>query len=278
MSLTRGINLNTLAPRASAGFDWGAQARGVSAGAVTVHFGDVATAVEAFIRDSPMLVGCVAWVRSKRLVAALAERPVALVVNKEFALRTQGRPEREALMPLRGGVPSVALPAPRPRTDSLEAARCAGWAVKGKFGALMHHKFLVRLDADGAPVAVWTGSFNLTAGAESNIENGMTITDPVVAAAFLAEFARVWALSEPLTFTAGTPTPGSTAAGTVRVPVKRARKTPAKRKAPAKKASTVKKPATAKTTTANPATTKTTPRASAGGKKATRTSMTRRTR
>ena len=249
MTSRRGVSMNALSPRTSAGFDWTAQHRGGSSGTVTVHFGDVASAAEEFIRESPMLVGAVAWVKSRRLVTALAARPVALVVNKEFGLRVQGHPEREALMPLQGGVPTATLPSPRPSAAHLEPVRCAGYAAKGRFGALMHHKFLVRLDITGAPVAVWTGSFNFTAGAESNIENGMTIHDPVIARAFLEEFCRVWALSEPLLFSAGTPTPGSQANVAVRVPAPKrsraVRKKPAARKPAAKKAAP-KKPAAAK--------------------------------
>jgi phosphatidylserine/phosphatidylglycerophosphate/cardiolipin synthase-like enzyme len=255
------VNLNSLAPRAAGDFLWEKQDRSTSSASVTVHFGDVATAAEEFIEASPMLVGCVAWVKSRRLVAALAARPVALVVNKEFGLRVQGHPEREALTPLVAGIASRYIPSPTPRETLLEAVRCVGWAAKGKFGALMHHKFLVRLDASGRPTAVWTGSFNLTAGAEGNIENGLVITDPAIARAFLKEFARVWALSEPLLFKAGTPTPGSQAKVPVRVPApKRAapKRKPA-RKPAAKKttAATARKPAVKKTTAARkPATTR----------------------
>ncbi len=235
-------NLNTIHPRSKGGYDWGAQNRFTTSGDVTVYFGDVASAVEAFIRDSPMIVGAVAWVKSKRLIAALSERPVALVVNKEFALRVDGSHERAPLMSLRGGVPTAGFPDPPPADELLEPVRCAGHAVKGKFGALMHHKFLVRLDEQARPVVVWTGSFNLTAGAESNIENGMVIEDPAIAAAFLAEFCRVWALSEPLTFTAGSPTPGSKtmAAPRVATPRKTKRRTARKK---ASKDGMPKKPA-----------------------------------
>lgn len=247
--MSRPVNLNTIRPRASGGYDWGILTRGARSGAITVHFGDVAAAAEAFIRDSPMIVGCVAWVKSRRLIAVLAERPVALVVNKEFGLRVQGNPEREALRPLTGGVPSRLLPSPTPKEPELAPVRCVGWTAKGRFGALMHHKFLVRLDTAGEPVAVWTGSFNLTAGAENNIENGMVIDDTAIAQAFLSEFSRVWALSEPLLFAAGTPTPGSNATVAERVPKKRA---PAKRKArkPTGKRTPAKKATTAKTKTA----------------------------
>ena len=247
----RAVNMNQIAPRSRAGYDWGKLDRTTSSGNVSVHFGDVAAAAEEFITGSEMLVGCVAWVKSRRLVAALARRPVALVVNKEFGLRVKGHPEREALMSLVGGVPSRSLPSPTPKEAKLDPVRCAGWAAKGRFGALMHHKFLVRLDRTGKPLAVWTGSFNLTAGAENNIENGMTITDPVIAAAFLEEFTRVWAVSEPLLFTAGTPTPGSNAVVAERVPVARkpaAKRATTRRKTTGKKTSTTtsRKPVTKK--------------------------------
>lgn len=240
------VNLNELAPpRAASGYAWDERARTAKSGEVTAHFGDIASAVEAFINGSDMLVGCVAWVKSPRLIDALAQRPVALVVNKEFGLRIDGHREREPLLRLSGGVPARFLPPPSKGTGKLDPVRCAGWAVRGKFGALMHHKFLVRLDAGGKPVAVWTGSFNLTTGAESNLENGLVITDPVIAAAFLAEFSRVWALSEPLTFREGRPSPGSSAAALRPARAKAARKKKTTRKKPtARKAAAKKKTAT----------------------------------
>lgn len=220
------------------------QRRGASSAKTTVHFGDVASAAEEFIESSEMLVGCVAWVRSPRLVAALARRPVALVVNKEFGLRVDGHPERKPLLLLNGGVPGKVIG----QTGKLEAARCAGHTVRGKFGALMHHKFLVRLSKTGRPLAVWTGSFNLTSGAERNIENGMVITDTVIAKAFLEEFSRVYALSEPLLFAAGTPKPGGGKGGELRIPApKRKRKKAVRKRKPAAGAS---KPTARKRTTA----------------------------
>jgi phosphatidylserine/phosphatidylglycerophosphate/cardiolipin synthase-like enzyme len=227
-----GIDLNALAPKHTS-FDYARQNRSTTTadGSVTIHFGDIASAVEAFIAGSDAIVGCVAWVRSRRLTTALSSRPTALVVNKEFALRVEGSPERTAVLNLRGGVPARALPAPIEGSGALDAVRCAGWAARGRFGALMHHKFLVRLTKTGRtykPTAVWTGSFNLTAGAESNVENGMTLTDPDIVLAFLAEFARVYGISEPLTFQKGAPTPGDTKGAAVVRPKRK--RTPAKAK------------------------------------------------
>ncbi|HTN57915.1 MAG TPA: phospholipase D-like domain-containing protein [Protaetiibacter sp.] len=224
-------DLNLLPSKAPAG-PWTSPRRSTASAKVTVHFGDVASAAEDFVRGSDMLLGCVAWVKSPRLVAALAERPVALVVNKEFGLRVEGHHEREPLTLLTGGVPAKHLVAPAKRTGTLDTVRCAGWTAKGKFGAFMHHKFLVRLSSTGRPLMVWTGSFNFTAGAERNIENGMVIDDPKLAAAYLAEFSRVWALSEPLNFATGAPKPGDQRGA----PVKPPRKKTARTRATAKKA------------------------------------------
>lgn len=234
---TKRYNLNDISPRKKTGFDWALRHRTASTGDVTVHFGDIASQVEAFISESDAIVGCVAWVRSPRQVEALSQRPVALVVNKEFSLRQDGHAERKPLLLLKGGVPSKAIPEPVTQNGPLEAVRCAGWAARGRFGAIMHHKFLVRLTRRGRsyiPTAVWTGSFNLTTGAEGNIENGMVLTSPELVQAFLNEFARVWAVSEPLTFTSGAPTPGSKG-GVLKVRAKRKKTTVRKRKPVRKK-------------------------------------------
>lgn len=65
------------------------------------------------------------------------------------------------------------------------------WRVAPNTSALQHNKFLVLLK-DGAPVAVWTGSTNLTQGAifgHSNV--GHLIHDPAIAASFLAYWEQL---------------------------------------------------------------------------------------
>jgi phosphatidylserine/phosphatidylglycerophosphate/cardiolipin synthase-like enzyme len=60
--------------------------------------------------------------------------------------------------------------------------------------AIMHHKFVV---VDG--VTVETGSFNLTAAAESsNAENVLVLRDyPQVAGEYEAEWEKLWVESQP---------------------------------------------------------------------------------
>lgn len=81
--------------------------------------------------------------------------------------------------------------------NAKEAAARAGldpvitWHDAKNTSALMHNKFLVLLK-NGKPLAVWTGSTNLTQGAiygHSNV--GHLIRDPLVAAEFLAEWERL---------------------------------------------------------------------------------------
>lgn len=180
------------------------------------------------------MVGCVAWFSSPRLAAALTGTPVALVLNKEFYLRSTvtdhtSRRKREVLATLQGGLHPSSFPAPlRSMPGPLDPVRVAGVAGRA-YGPLMHSKFLVRLRGR-KPVAVWTGSLNMTVGSESNIENALEVHDPVLAAAYLEEFARVAAISEPLEFRTGKPAPQSTPrpASKPQKAVKRAVKTRAK--------------------------------------------------
>ncbi|MGW8431227.1 phospholipase D-like domain-containing protein [Curtobacterium citreum] len=189
-----------------------------------------------------------AWVTNRDIIAALAERPVALIVNKEYALRSTDRKvhsqrQRQNLSELRGGLRRRDLPAPLrdipTGPDDIEPVRCVGHITRGNTGntPLMHDKFIVRLHR-GKPVAVWTGSFNFTVNAASNIENAVEIHDKTIAAAFLDEFARIASLSEPLEFKAGAANPAWGAVLPKRVPTA-ATVTPTKKR-PRKPAATTK--------------------------------------
>ena len=237
-------NLNDIQRREKS-FDWAASNRDATAGSVTAHFGDVASALETFITGSEALVGCVAWLTSPRMIAALSGRPVALVVTKEWWLRSTNRTalsvrRRELYATLTGGLAAEDFPAPLSGLGGrIDPVRAMGHNPRARSAAhpLMHSKFLVRL-VSGRPVAVWTGSFNLSKSAESNIENAVEIHDPAIAAAYLAEFARVEALSEPLDFAAGRIAP--TWVGKP-LPATAARKAPRKQR-PRKKKRAAKKP------------------------------------
>ncbi|WIB65603.1 phospholipase D-like domain-containing protein [Curtobacterium sp. MCBD17_040] len=222
----RRFDLNTLRPawaaKARQGFDWARTRRDTTSAGTTVHFGNLTDALLEFVRGSEAVVGCVAWITSRDIVHELAQRPVALIVNKEWSLRSTDRKassarQRALLATLHGGLRRRDFPKPLSDIptgdDSMPAVRCVGHTPRT--GAantpLMHSKFLVRLQ-HGKPVAVWTGSFNFTGNAANNVENAVEIHHRTIARAYLNEFARVAALSEPLEFKAGKADPAWTGA------------------------------------------------------------------
>jgi hypothetical protein len=96
--------------------------------------------------------------------------------------------------------------------DVVAAVRCVGnhnSAGNPSFPR-MHNKFLVLghfADNDedesctAVPDLVWTGSFNASAAAEASFENAVIIRSRQVATTYLAEWALLFCLSEPLDWT-----------------------------------------------------------------------------
>lgn len=264
------FDLNDVVPKGQKNdYDWALRRRDTTADRVTAHFGDLLPALLEFIRGSESIAGCVAWITSDPVIDALAQRPVALILNKEWLLRSGDTSalavrQRARLARLNGGILASSFPSPlcdvAPPRTKLDAVRCAGHSprVRSKNSPLMHHKFIVRLEG-GKPVAVWTGSFNFTANASSSLENAVEIHDPAAASAYLSEFSRVASISEPLEFAAGKSDPSwNRKVTTVRKPA--AKKAPAKkptpRKAPAKRKTAATKRTTTKAPTRKPATAK----------------------
>lgn len=176
---------------------------------ITPLFGDLQPALLRFISDSPAIVGCIAWMTDRDVIAALAARDVALLVQKESWWKgtalwaTTLRQRYEAL---HGGLRLAQMVDPagsgrcRPTGKVLPAIGCVGHNDSSPYKPLMHHKFLVRcrLDERGylSPEAVWTGSFNFTSTARTSLENAVVIEDPVVARAYLDEFVACAPLAE----------------------------------------------------------------------------------
>lgn len=222
------------------------------AGTVTVHCGDLSAAVIDFINNAESIVGCVAWVTSKPMLDALARCPggAALVVQKETNLRSSRShwpaELRNRYLTLPPGPMRALFPAPLSELAApprLGSVRCVGFASSGANANAprMHHKFIVAGRSDGdrwVPEAVWTGSFNFSANAGDSFENAVVIADPAVAEAFLNEFCRVSALSEPLDWTSRLAKPEyrKAPAGAAKpAAAKPATSKPAARKTPAKK-------------------------------------------
>ncbi|MBV9353210.1 MAG: hypothetical protein JOZ23_17025 [Mycobacterium sp.] len=59
-------------------------------------------------------------------------------------------------------------------------------------GPLAHNKFLVRTDSSGVPVVAWTGSTNWTVtGLCTQLNNGLLVEDPAIAAVYLEQWHRL---------------------------------------------------------------------------------------
>lgn len=194
---------------------WATRTRTVTADNLTAHFGDLTEPVIDFINAADSIVGCVAWLTSKQVLEALAARPggVSLCVQKETNLRansgTWPAELRRRYRQLPAGPLRRTMPDPLPRLAGpprIGSIRCVGYANSGasQNSPRMHHKFIVAGTVNNGQwtaTAVWTGSFNFSTNAGDSTENAVVINDPAVASAYLNEFARISALSEPLDWT-----------------------------------------------------------------------------
>lgn len=206
---------------------------------ITVYFRELEDHLVRSIDKAQVVVGCVAWLTSERVLEYLARVSgfVAIVVQKEDFLRpdlaslnhrldwkirlrslyeslSRG-PERQFWPGLIGKLSVCSDP-------RIEAVRCVGNYNIDKSPAFprMHHKFFVFCrfidkshpcvigpydvgshSFDLEPYAVWTGSYNPTHNARFSLENAVLINDETVAAAYYREWEQIAAISEPLDWT-----------------------------------------------------------------------------
>ena len=169
------------------------------------------------------IFGCIAWLTSVPILKALAKcNIVQIVVQKEDFLRPDigagdSSKWKAELQKLYGG-----LKCNRKRHQfrepmgnlsvcgdpTVDAVRCVGNHNADKHSAFprAHHKFLVFCNIDNKenyfPVALWTGSFNLTKNATHSFENVLYLTDKKgdneIINAYLNEHHQIFALSENL--------------------------------------------------------------------------------
>jgi hypothetical protein len=209
-----------------------------SAARIEVVFENIEERLLDMIDGCDIVVGCVAWFTNFKILKAMKRCEfVNVVVQKEDYLRNDtthpdkdwAKRLRSAYLDLRGkgysmNVPDVSIDHPHYNsvvqrccvamdgqwTQGESSVRCIGYETKDKNRTpKMHHKFLVFCksdpDVDMIPVAVWTGSFNISDNATRSRENALIIQSYAIAHAYLAEWAQLWALSEPLDWTAAIP-------------------------------------------------------------------------
>lgn len=168
------------------------------------------------LEQYPAVVGNVAWLTSLPVLDAMAKMKwVSIVVQKEDLWRPDGLGNQSWKTELRAhysavpsnlirdhfGVPVRFMSSFRdPRVYPI---RCVGITGE-RYAPRAHNKFLVFCDVEGeynqklTPLAVWTGSYNLTATAKRSFENAVLLTNEEAASVYFREYSQILALSEPL--------------------------------------------------------------------------------
>ncbi len=141
-----------------------------------VVFEGIAGRLCSLVRSAHSVVGAMAWLSDRELLAALASCAggVDLVVTNDKSNNRLAALYRE--LPAR---PGVAWPVRRLGPGS------------GRYRPFMHHKFLVGLDAAGRPLWCSTGSYNGTTHSRRSLENIVVLYDQTVAAAYLREHSAL---------------------------------------------------------------------------------------
>ena len=194
---------------------------------VHVYFKNIEEKLINCIASADIVVGCVAWLTSRRILQALSKkRAIAIVVQKEDFLRPDTDSDsrwKETLHNL-----YVSLPGGLSRYDDIlremetqlycmssfgnpdiDPIRCVGNHNSERVAAFprSHHKFLLFCRGEKRhngwqyewePYQVWTGSYNLTKNAGMSFENAIVLKDKQVVKAYFQEWAQIEALSEPL--------------------------------------------------------------------------------
>lgn len=185
--------------------------------------GNLESALADWIREADFVFGCFAWLTNRMVLDALADlkHGCQVVVQKEDFLRpdsgwtSQSNVElRERYERLRCGVSQYHLPSIAARLSTnwfhdTGPIRCAGVspADKKMTWPRMHHKLAVacKYEIHGEepthrffPYSVWTGSFNPTANGSRSRENAVVVDSESAGWFYIEEWAKVYAMSEPL--------------------------------------------------------------------------------
>lgn len=198
---------------------------------IKVYFKNLENHLINCIEDADVIVGCVAWLRSKPILKALANKKgVSIIVQKEDFLRPDLNNRKSSDIELNQLYNSIPNSLTRYDTglqntilhmmsfagdSTIESIRCVGNHNADKKPAFprSHHKFVVFcrllnnpkseyggeiMGMNYEPYSVWTGSFNFTYNATMSFENAVLIKDETIVRAFFNEYAQIAAISEPL--------------------------------------------------------------------------------
>lgn len=155
---------------------------------VRVHFDDLEAHLISYIDMSACIVGCVAWITNTTILSQLSKKRVNIIIDASYNYIK----EYDSLIPITG---LSAVP------PAISAISCLGITPdrKSQVTPFMHHKFLVFMDSQLKPYAVWTGSFNLTNNASRSLENATLLCGEGVAKEYYDEWAKLIKFAKPLT-------------------------------------------------------------------------------
>lgn len=198
-----------------------------------VHFQDIKSHLLRYIEKSSYCIGCVAWCTDFDVLDALASRKGAHIIIQNDAVATRQykhdtfRPKlREKYRHLKpfdwlgweraywNAVPEFKqipfMPSALIKHDAVSVRVCGQRQTnkqhhqrqqqteEKEVPSMMHHKFLLYLNAQGVIYGVSTGSYNFSKNASQSLENFQYIEDPRVAQHYFLEYLRVLHCSEPL--------------------------------------------------------------------------------
>jgi len=175
-----------------------------------------------FIQSFPYVIGCVAWLTNPNIIKVLETRDgVKIIVNKEEYLSTNMRISRKKYYQnihiqynkLMDFFSIKCLCCQKYQYQCPKFQKIFG-QIENKDGSVitcgivnnlskMHHKFLIFLDENLEPKAMWTGSYNLSKTSNFSLENALYITDTLIIAEYIKEFLAVYAYSEPFDWKSG---------------------------------------------------------------------------
>ena len=140
-----------------------------------MHFVRLAAAMCGYLAKATGLLGCISWISDQRVVDAINKLPgdVSLVLHAANPAAL-GDTERRL---------AAALASPNANQERV--------LFLGDGRSRLHHKFLVLLDADDDPYAVWTSSSNFAENSSRCLENAVFIEDATIARAYAAEFTQL---------------------------------------------------------------------------------------
>lgn len=182
-----------------------------------VYFRNLEDALVREIERNDIVLGCVAWVTSPKVLEALAGRTTCLIVDRKVPRMTKELKELYKLIQWNdktkiyemlknghgwmdyfcysnGGKP---LPYSIYGDWNFEAGM---YYVDGGRYRFMHHKFLLMLRERGIcdcgktlyQPTVWTGSYNFTKNAKTGLENAVVIRNNGIGASYLCEFLEAY--------------------------------------------------------------------------------------